>query len=53
MKYVIFLALFLKACTYSKQYEMKLVQCNKVCKPYSVSYVSAKNECVCNLSQLQ
>jgi hypothetical protein len=53
MKKAIVSCLLLISCAHGKQYEMRKRECDKVCKPYAVSYVSAKDECVCDLSLLQ
>lgn len=31
----------------------RLRECKPLCRPYAVNYVSAKNECVCDLATLE
>ena len=53
MKYVLLLCVLLSSCIHSKEYKTRLKECKFMCKPYEISFVSAKNECVCDLSELQ
>lgn len=49
---ILILALILQGCGHKKDVTLQNIKCKPVCKPYAVSYVSAKNECVCDFTQL-